>query len=261
MKNYFRIFESFSVLFIVFFISCTTYNFSAPQPVDKENIYEFPNDLQGTWRDKDYDDFFTIHKRYAQMHMSTKEKIQQGVWPRLNAQGGFVFQPFNCSSFYTARYDSMKRPIDTVSNYLLKGNKIYQIDEEGKLSKGYDYRLDNDTIILLKKDVVTVDLGRNAFLRKLNDTVYVINIMSGILGQDNTWWQFTILEIKPHERLTMWDCTEKLQKHPAMFYSKYRSRGSEIYYFDCKWTTPDLLHLMQTGYFEISGTLIRDKNK
>jgi hypothetical protein len=255
---------NYSFLFFIFcfpfcIISCDSYNFSVPQPADRENIYEFPEVLRGTWISEEGDDeFIYISKHYASMISSGKEKIVKGVWPVPDAKGNFINLPNLYKSFYTVRYDSLKNPIDTFSNYLLDGNKIYKVNEEGKLGIGNNYQLDKDTIILLKNEVVTIDMGRNAFLRKLNNEFYVFNFLNSILGTDNPWWQISIIQIKPGKQLVIWDCTEKLKKHASMFYN---ARGTGNYYFNSSWTTSDIMALMAEGKFEISSELNPVKKK
>lgn len=175
----------------------------------------------------------------------------------MNESGAFVYPPDSYKSFQTIRFDSLQKPIDTIPNYLMDNNNIYEVTEDGKLGKGYQYKLDKDTIILFKNEEVIIDLGRNAFIRKLKNDLYVINIMNSIMGQDNPWWQITIVEKNENGHLNIWDCNGKLKKHPSMFYTPDNSKGYGNYYFNSKWSTNDILHLMDEGYFEVSNKLKR----
>lgn len=264
MKRHQSIRENFLVIFIsfwisIFFYSCDSYNFASPQPVDKENIYEFPADIRGNWVSENENELIIISRSYASLRNTGKEKIVKGIWPVLNDSGAVIYPPVSYKSFNTIRFDSLQKPIDTIPNYLLDKNNIYEVNEDGKLGKGYQYKLDKDTIILFKNEEVIIDLGRNAFIRKLKNDLYVINIMNSILGQENPWWQITILEKKGNDHLNIWDCNGKLKKHPSMFYTPVKGRGSGNYYFNSKWSTNDILHLMDEGYFEVSNTLKRAK--
>ncbi len=263
MKNPYSIRINYNLLIFIFclpfcIISCDSYNFSVPQPVEKENMYEFPQVLRGTWKSEDDNDIIYISKNYASLRSTGKEKIVRGAWPVLNDKGNFTYPPHLYKSFYTVRYDSMKNPIDTLTNYLLDGENIYKVNEEGKLGKGNNYQIEKDTIIFLNNEVVTIDMGRNAFLRKLNNEFYVFNFLNSILGTDNPWWQITILQIKAGEQLVIWDCTEKLKTHPSMFY-KAKSTGD--YYFNATWTTGDIMHLIDEGKMAISSKLNQVKKE
>lgn len=245
-------------LFIEFFFtSCDYYNFSNPQPVDKENMYEFPEDLYGSWVDESDSVVIIINKNYVTFQNKEKTKIVKGTWPVLNEKNVLVHTAFLFKSFYTARFDSINRPIDTLTNYLLNGNNIYEVNEKGKLSRAYLYQTDHDSIILLKNDVVKIDLGQNAFLRKLSNDLYVMNIMNSILGENNYWWQIIIIEKKSGNQIDIWECNGKMKKHPAMFYTTYIRKGTGNYYFDCNWSAKEIISLKEQGYFEISSALKR----
>ena len=251
------IFISFMILF---FSSCDTYNFSQPQPADKENIYEFPKDFQGYWILDKEDESVNIGIRnveFIEDHYT--EKIVKGAWPRLDDKGNFINSPFDNGGLKTIRYNSLKRPIDTINNYLVRGNYIYHTDSKGLLEKGYHYRVDNDTIIVSIDDTTLLDLGRNAFLRKLNNKYYVLNINNSIIGDLNNgdinrWWQVLILDKKDKAHINVWYLTEKFEQLPSMFYNH-----DGFYYFDGKWTTADMMRLLHEGNFKVGSRLIRDK--
>ena len=190
------------VLITLFFSSCDAYNFSEPQPVDQENRYDFPNSYLGSWTNADISDQdmyieYHIHKNYVLFITQVKERIASGAWPRVNDKGEYRYptqKPIPESGvLMTIRYDSLKRPVDTVRNYLFRSGFIYKVEEKG-LSKGYTYKKEQDTIILFRNDTNFIDLGANAFLRPLDKDKYVLNIRNRILGEDNDWWRVMILE-------------------------------------------------------------------
>lgn len=279
----------------VFLASCDYYNFSEPQPVDKENIYEFPIEFHGKWlpRDtfessieftapldgkKEYlekskgpnlhagylistgihgtnpkknedSSFYIINKKNVWLVIYSKEKIVTGAWPRLGKNGEFIY-PAGESFLYhqkEIKYDSLKRPSDTTDNYILNGGYIYEVYDNGFLNRGYKYHYDHDTIIVEKKDTLPIDLGQNAFLRKLNAKSYVLNIRNSILGDENNWWRLIVLDKKGNDTIIMRECSSKTGNLPCMFYAK--NSKSDIFYFNCKWTSGELLSLIDQGYF------------
>ena len=274
-------------------ISCNSYNFSEAQPVDKENIYEFPASFRGTWIENDQTVMLTpangidaqnygggpsvtaplskallqqatfnqtdsawyfIEKNYALVIFHCKEKIAMGAWPKLDDKGKLFFEPTD-HAFKKIEYDSLLNPIDTISNYVIRENKIYEISEEPFLEKGYPFFYENDTIVVLKYDTISVDLGQNAFLRKLNDSFYVLNIRNTILGEQSSWWRLIILQQHRDQSIGLWECDSKSGELPSMFFS--RSIKRDIFYFDSKWSAEEMLDLIEKGYFSISSTLVK----
>ncbi len=255
---------SFRYLIILFctsfiFYSCHTYNFSHPQPAGKENIEEFPKDFRGNWISEEGDEMIYIGKRHANLtRKDGMQKIVKGAWPKIDDTGAFVFNnPYYYRSFQIINYDSLRRPVDTSTNFMVRGNYIYGMDGKGLLGSGYPYRVDNDTIIMIKNDTFTLDLGRNAFLRKLNNQFYVLNISNSILGgfldgENSNWWQVLILEKKDKQLINLWSCEDKITLNPSMFYDHDGN-----YYFDSEWTAEEMLQLIKDGNFSDGDKLTR----
>jgi hypothetical protein len=237
--------------------SCDTYNFSRPQPVDKENIYEFPKAFRGYWVGEEDNDSFHISKTHIDFFIKDSEKIVDGAWPRLDHTGGYIYPSVAYSTLKTIRYDSLKRPVDTISNYLVRDNYAYRVNEKQLLEKGYPCQVNNDTITVLKDDKVSIDLGQNAFLRKLNNNFYVLNLhIKPRLFDENGWWQLVIVEIKEKQSINLWYCTTELSKIPSLLY-EYSNEN----YFDSKWTTADVLRLMEEGGFSTESKFIKPTKK
>ncbi len=245
----------------IFLTSCESFNFSKPQPADKENMYAFPEELQGNWIDDKNDGSLYIGKQHLEVFETDTIKIIAGAWPRLDGNNDFIFSPTSYSNFKTIRYDSLKRPIDTIPNYLLRGNYLYEMNDLGLLGRAYLYRVDKDTTSITKNDTTIIELGRKAFLRRLSNDFWVLNISNEILdiykdNDFNHWWQIVILEKKDDQHINLWYSTTKLEKQPAMFYSH-----NGYYYFDGAWTSAEMIKLIKDGTFKLGSKLIRDKKK
>jgi hypothetical protein len=264
MKNYFHLqscilqLPVFSLL-LFFISSCDTYNFSQPQPVDKENNYEFPKEMLGYWDNKTQNEKIRINTNNVEFITFTdSERIATGAWPRLNSIGGFEASPCPAGSLKTIHYDSLKRPLDTIVNYLVRGQYIYFLQSDSSLENGYPYLVVEDTMIILKSDTFFIDLGRNAFLRKLTDKLYVLNINNRILGALNKgdnkpWWLVIILQSKDKElQILKW--TDKITEQPSMIYDH-----SGDYYFDSKWTAAEMMQLINNGNCKAGDNLTRIK--
>jgi hypothetical protein len=282
-------FGLFSIMVVISFLftSCDFYHFSQPQPYDKEKIYQFPDEFLGKWKAKDTvvygfeftvpldgkggdhfniendqqnktmfgkgdgdSGFYCIYRNYLIMVIVEKDKILTGAWPKLNNKNELVYPPLGFGRLYEINYDSLNKPVDTVSNYIISGNKIYEKEPDRFLLPGYDHTRVKDTITILKKDSIYIDLGQNAFLRKLTDSLYVFNINNSILelSEGEKWWKLMILEIDGNGKINQWECNTKTGELPCMFYG--RPSKSDQFYFDCLWSTAEMLRLMKEGYFD-----------
>ena len=273
--------------------SCDAYNFSKPQPFDRENIYVFPDEMLGKWKEDTFttdidfsvplnkssgDQFidntqslpadddaglYIITKLYVSLIFTSSEKIVKGAWPQLTNGNEFRY-PDRYNSYYkvmqTISYDSLKHPVDTTDNYIVYRHKIYEKTQDRLLEKGYSYYSNGDTIVVLKRDTLTIDLGQNAFLRKLGDSLYVLNIKKGILSDemDPAWWRVILLQKTADDKIVQWEPSSKTGQLGCMFYE--RPSKSDYLYFDCQWSSAELLRLKAEGYFEKGSTLIRAKD-
>lgn len=186
-----------------------------------------------------------------------------GAWPKPDDHGNLIY-PDNAPGHYqyqkTIFYDTLKRPADTTDNYLIYGNMIYQKDNERFLETGYPFYMDHDTIVVSRKDTITIDLGQNAFLRKLTGNLYALNFRKVLIGDENdqSWWMLILLEKTPAGTIIRWECSSKTGMLDCMFYD--RASKSDHFYFDCSWTTAELLRLKKEGYFKKTAELKRLAN-
>lgn len=285
------------IALIVIFNSCSEYNFSEPQPVNKEDIKEFPAEFLGTWTEPKTDTFiqepaisapvkvksnslknldkpfcyyfkqqpgrffsedslsFLISKNYLTYIVSGQVKIAIGAWPRLDNQKEFVY-PSNLNEWVSEiNYDSLKNPVDTIDNYFIKGDLIYEVTNEKRLGKGNKYSIDKNVITIMKEDSITIDMGKNAFLRKLDDHFYVYNIRHWILGEESLWWKIFLLEKTGTNSMNVWECNSTTRNLPSMFYNK--PCNADIFYFNSRWTSDEMVSLIKENYFEVTSNLIR----
>lgn len=294
-KNWLAVLRLFlpAVVVSMLLTSCDAYNFSQPQPADRENIYLFPDEMLGKWKEDTFtteidfsvplnnnsgDKFidntqplpadedegvYIITKHYVSLIFTSGDKIVKGAWPQL-INGNELRYPDRSPGYYkvmqTISYDSLKHPVDTTDNYIVYRHKIYEKTQDRLLEKGYSYYSNGDTIVVLKKDTLTIDLGQNAFLRKLDDSLYVLNIKKGVLSDemDPAWWRVIILQKTADDKIVQWEPSSKTSSLGCMFYE--RPSKSDYLYFDCQWSSAELLRLRAEGYFEKGSTLIRTKD-
>jgi hypothetical protein len=145
----------------------------------------------------------------------------------------------------------------------LRGDYIYEYENERYLTKGYPWYEQQDTIIAIRNDTFCIDLGQNAFLRQVSKNIYALNIRNRILGVNdeefNDWWHLNLLKITGDKSAEIWDESSKLRELSCMFQSG--SPHLDYYYSDCIWTKEEILRMFKDGYFEINNQLTRDTSR
>jgi hypothetical protein len=234
--------------------SCATYNFSHPLPSDKPNMYEFPADWLGNWINTNSQQII-IGRNNAALIINDQETVVKGVWPKVAANGKPIFPPGGYLGMYHVNLDSLNRPVDTVANYYINADLLYEVTGKGRLEKGFHYTTQEDTFRINKIDTFWVDLGKNAFLRKLDTDFYVLNMLNQARGIENRWWQIILLEKSNRNNITQWDCTYSLTKDTSMFYENYGN-----YYFNSQWNAKEIIQFLKKGLFEKCDELKRVGN-
>ncbi len=233
--------------------SCEGNHFANPLPVDSKDIYEVPTALRGTLIDyKDGSETFVLDKNSITFPAKETTKIINGIWfhPRdtMSLADTAAWKKVNdlpeYISRYSLKYDSTKKTTDTTENYILKGNKIYKILSDG-IDHGNFYTLTGDTIYMTHEPRKII-LGTGAFLRKVTDDLYIINIRESELGIGTIhWWQIRLLKKSKDGTIIFYDWSDEIEKDSSLIYSK-----SDHNYFDSQWTKKDILKLINEGFFE-----------
>lgn len=267
-------------LLLVCFSSCEFYHFTEPQPYDRGDLFQFPDAMLGKWvpvpdttpiefkvdiplknkggeaspaakgRSGEDRSFYLIRKDHLLLVFDQQEKVVQGAWPRYDPEKGYEYPPLGYRSMRTIGYDSLNRPVDTTEKYILQGDRLYEMDGDRFLNRGYGCTQVRDTFLVHQIDSIYVDLGHNAFLRPLSDSLFVLNLNSAITstGDHGGWWYLVVLEIRSDGNLVQWECNDRTGELSCMFYSR-DSKFSQ-YYFNCRWTAAEMLRLKTQGYWE-----------
>ena len=77
------------------------------------------------------------------------------------------------------------------------------------------------------------------------------------MGENNSWWQFFILEKTAANSFKEWECSTKTKTLPSMIYPA--NSKAELYYFNSKWTAADMMQLMKEGYIINTEEYFRKK--
>jgi len=196
--------------------SCDQFYFASPQPVDEVNIERFPEAIRGLYIDQN--DSITFGADYFLSVDYTNKKIPQAE-------------------------------VDTSGSYILKDQKIYLLDkdEEIRLKGGYPYTVKEDTFYFSERSIIEIALGKKAFLRKVADNGYMLNIK-----EEHEWWTLIFIEVKSDGAVVARYINEEdLEKIPGL---KEVYVDNEDHYLEVKWTSAALNTLVQNGLF--SDTLL-----
>ncbi len=233
------------------FSSCTSYFFVRPQPVDAKDIRTFPAAYRHSWLDED-STVINIHKSDLELNIREGQTFVRGFQSR--DQNGY--RPYGIYQ-YRIVPDLSGNGNDTVTNFIERGGMIYEIGEDGELSRGRTYLTDHDTLTAGPGDTIRIDLGRNAFLRKIGKDLYALNIKASVTGQNSNWWTLYIFGMDKDGTLATYGHAGKTQQLPEMFYKPSSGKRSDAYYFDANWTRADMTRMISEGYFEKESNLKR----
>jgi hypothetical protein len=235
------------------FSSCSTNNFSEPQPVAQKNIYSIPKIFRGNWTDKDFARLFVDSSSVSFIDIA-EEKITLDSNFILVNKTNISNPAIRYRQINKVSYDTLGLPYDTSIAYIIRHPLIYKITNEDLLETGYKYKQVKDTVIIYRNEKQGIDMGNNAFLRKVTSNMYVFNISNRILIRNNYWWQITLAEKTPNDEINFYVLSDKIKTINPMFYSY-----TDYYYYDAQWKPADILRLMKEGYFEKTNTFKRIK--
>ena len=209
--------------------SCTIYYFDEPQPVDSQNIYKMPAKLIGSWYIKDSTDLtredydsISIGKTYY--HLTTRERIVEEV-----------------------------SKVESDSNIFKIYNKIYYT-ENGVLNGGFDFSTLNDTMTIYTVENEIVELGKKAFLKKINYG-YILNTNHDKMID---WWSLKFIDTRDNEKIIIRyindDDVGKFPTHLVL---------SEDYknYIKAKWSSNDIQSFIDKGGFSGTAFVLKHVDK
>ncbi len=244
--------------------SCETYHFASPLPIDSKNIYKTPKQFSGlTTEGESGLKGYKLEKDYITLTGDQSIKIINGIWidPRdtssIQKSDTIAWKKLVDSrkyeSLFSIQFDSLKRPVDTVRNYVIKGSKIYFI-KNSELSPGFPYVLEGDTIRAIISQFHFIELGPNAFFRKVTSNFYILNLRENEVFNDNNsddflsrkhWWQVLLISKGKDGNVTIHYWEDVIKKDPSLITSL-----GDNYYYNSQWTKKDILRLVNEGAFE-----------
>ena len=226
---------------MLFLCSCEVYHFEKPQPSDVANGYVIPKEFKGQWQDDQLETTVTMGNHSIRIEGFDSVKVVNRIASRMDTT-------WNRRYLKSVQFNAETKRLDTLTNYIVKGKKIYEIRKDG-LSSGFPFRTKKDTIYFKKDIVLDFELNQKAFLRKLSEHQYILNIHEENLwplleGRVGPWWQVILLEMRTDGKINFRDMNEMVKEHAGLIYTS----GSD-YFFDVSWTKSEMLKLVNQGLF------------
>lgn len=213
-----------SMVFLI--IACNYCNFENPLPINKKNIYYFPGEFRGKWLNNSKDTVI-ISKHYLSYIEIHHKKLAKSL-------------------------------IDTSKKYIIKDKKIYFIEKgqnnSTELSKGYQYIIDKDSIIVnipIKNEII---LSKNSFLRKAGD-YYLVNIKN-----ENDWWFIILFERKKDKTIIIRSINPKNENDFFKNCELIHKINDDVY-LNCNWNENEILKFINNGGFSDTLLVLSNTNK
>lgn len=220
-------------------VSCDTYHFSSPQPIDVKDLVQFPKEARGVWVDEQDLDTVVIAKNTIEFYSYERQVVIKpfGAWERV------MDRPAGYYSFQSVRYDTGLNVLDTVANYVIKDGLIYEI--KYGLKAGCPFFEKNDSLFCTCKNVFLLELGKKFFLRKISKGQYIINAHESlVIRPDSEWWQILFMEIDNDNRIRTYLPNATIRSDPSLIH-----RMKDEYFFSAQWSLADVRKNIRKGLF------------
>lgn len=238
---------------IVFATSCDTYHFANPLPVGSKSLYSTPGNLIGVIKagDQGQTGYFLEKNSVGVLDKDTI-RVFNGIWID-SSRDTSASSRKNYETRYRIKYDSLMKKYDTLDNYVIRGKRIWEV-KDNRLTIAREFFIKGDTIYLPPVSF-RIQLGPNAFYRKITSELYMLNIKDIETEEKGPefgqWWQVYLLERKGQGSIVLYRFNEKIKEDPAMFFHEV---ASSHYYFDPAWTSKDILRMFNGGMFDAENS-------
>lgn len=154
---------------------------------------------------------------------------------------------------YTVEYNAATDEVDTTYYYKTFGSLLFTVDPKIPfLVNHWLYTRIEDTLRVIRTDTLTLDLGRNAFFRKVKRHIFILNYHTTLKDDEGNWWHPILFrwDKKGIELLNMLpENSDSLNLH---FYNY-----SDSYYYNLQWTAKQIDSLIRKGELKEDGYLKR----
>ncbi|NNJ56549.1 MAG: hypothetical protein HKP14_10465 [Bacteroidia bacterium] len=143
--------------------------------------------------------------------------------------------------------------MESDSTILFLKNKVYTISN-GDLDGGYEYRIQNDSVIYNVLEIDLVELGQNAFLRKFSYG-YILNIKHGRM---NDWWHVKFIDTRNKSGVVIRDLSKKdliKNKKFKILHEDYTN------YLIAEWSKEEMKAFINNGGFSDTTLFLKYEEK
>jgi hypothetical protein len=182
-------------------IGCEVQYFTEAQPVDRKNLSSFPASMRGVWSDKSGKALTHIERNTISLRSSGM--VYPGVSianPVDTLKNGHRRNVDN--AVQTVVWSTNLNRLDTLPNFIVRGSVIYQLNDD-QLTIGAPFQVVGDSLQV--NIALSYTLNQDIFLRKVNETTYVMNAKMGDIRKEmdgeGRWWSFQLWEIPSRDSL------------------------------------------------------------
>jgi hypothetical protein len=230
--------------------ACTTYYVEQPIPIDASNIYRFPRASWGEW----YGDEYTISIKKESGELIFKDQdndnnieIYNGIVDSISYERGRR----GLGHIIRNRWG-----VDTVLDYFIKKNKIYERVYNKFLKPGQDYTIKNDTTLIIHQKhlhKLEFKLGEDFFLRKVNKDIYLLNLREGNALSEWVWYHVYLLKTEKDGSITVGQISEHTPDSVTIREMNIGEHNTNTY-LTCHWTKAETLKAIDKGFFSMGRT-------
>ena len=210
----------FLMLCTLLFTSCDSFYFNKPQPVDSKSLVEFPKEYRGMWGEEN--DTTIIAEDHVMIVTNTESRVD-------------------------------RNDVDDNAQYKFSNDLVFVLsNEEGdEISNGNKFYWDQDTLVIMEREVTEIDLGKKTFLRK-TDKGHLFNRKN-----ENHWWEIYYLEkVKNGDVLIRSLKKDDLDKIKSI--ERIHEKDGD-YYLKADWTKQDFEKVLESGGFTDTILVLEEK--
>ena len=148
------------------------------------------------------------------------------------------------------KYDSAQGRMDTIVNFIVKGDRVYVRTEED-ITRGSVFSRTGDTVRFTYRDTTIFETGELFRVRQVEKGLWVINIRDGKFKEAKGWWLVMLAEQKG-DRIMVHTFSDRMTTHPSLV-----GDVAEEYYYDLDLKASDIRTMFRDSLFSPYLELVR----
>ncbi len=239
---------------------CDEAHFTERQPVDAKDLKTFPRAFRGKWHDEKGEMYMIIDA--TRVSGWDREAIYNGVHSSnpLDTVGPGKALNRPVKSLKVRFWSETLHRVDTLTNYLVRENFLYAVEKQELVAIAKFEKIGDSLVIA---EMPFLQLGENIYMRRLNDTTYMVNLRYKKNDKEDiewglTWWCPILIELS-RDKMYVSVVRNRIGKSADLIAS---SGGTD--YFDSQWSANTILRFRDSLFEKRdmnSPFLIRSKVK